>query len=78
MSSFFLHEFSNRMTGVISGVSIDKFLTIPFPLPSFSEQQRIVAKVDELMGHCDALESSAFVRRIRNSELLKSLLRNSF
>lgn len=78
MSTYFFYEFSNRMTGVISGVSIGNFFTIPFPLPSFSEQQRIVAKVDDLMGICDALELSAVVRRNQTSELLKILLHKSF
>lgn len=36
----------------------DDALAAPFPLPPFPEQQRIVAKVDELMALCDQLESA--------------------
>ncbi|OUS69508.1 hypothetical protein B5G52_16555 [Pseudoalteromonas sp. A601] len=38
-------------------VSVDTLKKEPFPYPPLEEQQRIVAKVDELMGLCDALEA---------------------
>ena len=38
----------------LSATDLAKFLV---PTPSLTEQQRIVAKVDELMGLCDALEA---------------------
>ncbi|WP_165734519.1 restriction endonuclease subunit S [Pseudoalteromonas sp. C8] len=38
----------------LSAADLAKFLV---PTPSLTEQQRIVAKVDELMGLCDALEA---------------------
>ncbi|MBY0473548.1 MAG: restriction endonuclease subunit S [Nitrosomonas sp.] len=38
----------------LSATDLEKFL---IPLPSLSEQHRIVAKVDELMALCDQLES---------------------
>ncbi len=56
-SPYFFKSFSERMTGIIGGISINQFLTIPISMPSESEQHRIVAKVDELMALCDQLEN---------------------
>jgi len=38
-------------------ISQQKLRTIPIPIPPTAEQRRIVAKVDELLGLCDRLES---------------------
>ena len=38
-------------------LSKGKWELIPFPLPPFEEQRRIVAKVDQLMALCDDLEA---------------------
>ena len=46
------------MTGVIGGISINKFQRLPFPLPPLAEQHRIVTKVDELIALCDELEAA--------------------
>lgn len=54
---YFFSSFSNKMTGIIGGISINEFLTILVPLPSEKEQHRIIAKVDELMELCDQLET---------------------
>jgi len=43
----------------------------PFPLPPFSEQQRIVAKVEELLNLCNTLEEQ-LTRALQNSERLMS------
>ena len=56
-SPYFFKSFSERMTGIIGGISINQFSTIPISMPSESEQHRIVAKVDELMALCDQLEN---------------------
>jgi type I restriction enzyme S subunit len=57
LSPIFRASFSAAMTGIIGGVSIAKFVEIPIPLPPLEEQHRIVAKVDQLMARCDALEN---------------------
>ena len=57
LSPAFRASFSAAMTGIIGGVSIAKFVEIPIPLPPLEEQYRIVAKVDQLMARCDALEN---------------------
>ena len=62
------------MKGVISGISLRKFLEIPFPLPPLAEQHRIVKKVDELMEICNRLEKNIGKRSDRMVRLLDPAL----
>ena len=43
--------------GAQPNISREKIIVTPVPLPPLEEQQRIVAKVDELMALCDQLEA---------------------
>jgi len=47
------------------------------PLPPLSEQQRIVEKLDELMGMCDELEQSIKASQGQNEKLLQQVLREA-
>ena len=47
------------------------------PLPPISEQQRIVAKLDELMAYCDELEASIKESQQQNELLLQQVLREA-
>jgi len=47
---------------------------VPFPLPPLAEQQRIVAKVDELMALCDALERESADAMAAHQALVETLL----
>lgn len=57
LSPAFRASFKGAMTGIIGGVSIAKFVELPIPLPPLDEQHRIIARIDQLMARCDALEN---------------------
>jgi len=53
-----IKEFEARASGTtFKEVSGKVISAVPIPLPPLAEQKRIVAKVDELMALCDALEA---------------------
>jgi type I restriction enzyme S subunit len=66
MTDFVLSRLVKTGTTVQS-LKYEEFEAQPLPLPPLAEQHRIVAKVDELMALCDALEArltaTATVRR---------------
>lgn len=54
-------------------VSMETLQTEPFPLPPLAEQHRIVAKVNELMALCDALEQQE-TQHLKSHQLLVETL----
>lgn len=58
VAPLFYDEMRAGMTGVaITRVTLSKLNDAIIPLPPLAEQQRIVARVDELMALCDALKA---------------------
>jgi type I restriction enzyme S subunit len=65
---------SSSQTTNIANISLGKLRPLPFPLPPLAEQSRIVARVDELMRLCDALEAKGRLEADQHSRLLDTLL----
>lgn len=72
----FLREGEATMTGTAGQKRLPRsfFENCPFPLPPLEEQARIVARVDELMRLCDALEAKGRLEAEQHARLLGTLL----
>ena len=74
-SPFFQGFIEREQTGAgRGGLPKNRMDLIPVPLPSLSEQHRIVAKVDELMALCDQLEAARREREAARDRLTTSTL----
>ncbi|MCS6304772.1 MAG: restriction endonuclease subunit S [Nitrospira sp.] len=58
----------------LTRIGLGNFRQIPVPLPPFAEQQRIVAKVDELMALCDKIEAQLTTTHTDSRRLLEAVL----
>lgn len=54
-SSRFQTDFRNQMSGIIGGISKAKFGDLKIPVPPVAEQDRIIERVERLVGICDEL-----------------------
>lgn len=52
-----LTKLKDKAKSMIPGISRDDILHFEFPLPPLAEQERIVEKLDEIMGICDLMEA---------------------
>lgn len=64
-------------TGQQPNLRKDHVTELYIPLPPYSEQKRIVAKLDELMAYCDSLEESIKDSQTQNEMLLGQVLREA-
>lgn len=65
---------ANAGMGTLPIISKGKWEILPIPLPPLAEQQRIVAKVDELMAICDRLEAQLTTTQTESRRLLEAVL----
>ena len=63
--------------GSAGNFNLGRIRSFLIPLPPLAEQHRIVAKLDELMRYCDALEASIQASRVQNEGLLQQVLREA-
>jgi type I restriction enzyme, S subunit len=73
---------SGRLSEYFTGVGIKHFTgkglsSFLFPLAPLAEQGRIVAKVNELMGLCDSLETQLTTARDESHHLLEAVLQHA-
>ena len=54
-SPLFLSAFNNSLSGIITGVSLNKIKELNFVIPPIEEQQRIVETLDRLLPLCETL-----------------------
>jgi type I restriction enzyme S subunit len=73
------HEYIKSLSAGTTNMTITKDVVkeLLFPLPPLSEQQRIVAKLKELMAYCDKLEKSISDSKEQNEKLLQQVLREA-
>jgi type I restriction enzyme S subunit len=59
------------------GLNLDNIRSLSTPVPPLAEQERVVAKVDELMALCDQLESELTDKQTEAARLLESVLHHA-
>jgi type I restriction enzyme S subunit len=69
----FILENLTKIGTTVESIRFEDFERQQFPLPPFSEQTRIVAKVEELMALCDALESRGVLESKQHAQLTATL-----
>ena len=57
------------------GISASELKKVSIPVPPLTEQQRIVAKVEELLALCDELEARQRIAQAAGSALPDATLR---
>jgi type I restriction enzyme S subunit len=73
LKPFFLSKVQRSSHGTCRLVAED-YCSVLIPLPPLPEQRRIVARVDELLGLCDQLESQLSNAQVKRARLLEATI----
>ena len=65
---------SSQVVTAQPNISLTNAREFPIPIPPLAEQERIVAKVDELLRWCDALEARLTTAQTAAAHLLDATL----
>lgn len=60
----------------VAGIRQDDLLNFPMPIPPTPEQERVVARIEELLGLCDELESKIRLKQSVRQSACKSILKS--
>lgn len=74
----FQEDFASQLTGIIGGVSMAKFKKLKVPLPSPTEQQRIVKILDKAFVAIDKAKQNAEQNLRNTNEVFENYLNNLF
>jgi type I restriction enzyme S subunit len=77
VSAQFLEDVKTGMADSQVNISQDNLRATIIPLPPLAEQHRIVAKLEQLIQHCDALEQRIRESRRLAEQLLQTALREA-
>ncbi len=77
-SDMFQKAFKSQMTGIIGGVSMNKFKQLEIPIPSLPQQRQIVAILDQAFAAIDTAKANAEQNLQNTKELYESYLLNIF
>jgi type I restriction enzyme S subunit len=77
-SPFCQNQFIDKTKQVgVQKMALNRLSTSLLPLPTHSEQLRIVAKLEQIMRYCDELEQSIKQSQTQNEQLLQQVLREA-
>lgn len=77
-STDFEKSFKDRLTGLIGGVSLQKFKEIPCPVPPLEEQKRIVAVLDKKFAQIETLKTAAEKNLQNTKQFFQAELEKAF
>jgi type I restriction enzyme S subunit len=77
LSKTLQEQFNAPQRGMKNSFRLSDIDYLLIPLPSMSEQTRIVQKLDELMQYCNELEASIKQSELQNEKLLQQVLREA-